>query len=1283
MTKRFAQLFAVCMFLILAFAVSSLTARGQQTLGSINGTVTDTSNAVIANVQVQVKDLGTGLIVNAKTQNDGSFNIVDLPIGTYSVTISKDGFKTEVHSNILVRGNLATTVNATLQAGEVTSTVTVTGTPLMNQTDTTNGYTLGTEVIENTPLGTGSFTQLAILAPGVNADLLSGSGTNSGLGNQDISANGQRFTSNSFSVNAITTTNLFNGNSSSQVSDNRLTLNTGENFQGGGLIYTATSVFDAIGEALPSPPPETIQELRVNTSMYDASQGANSGAHIELTTKSGTNDFHGGTYEYHQTTGWDANPFFFNADGTERQPLHRNTFGGFIGGPIIHNKMFFFGSYQGQRVHDQLNGLSNVAVPPGLTNDRSNAGLIAAANSFIDPTGTCGTAGQPACFSGTIDPVASQILSAKLPNGQFFIPSANNLTAFNNSEGFEATLQGPASVFTADQVNGNVDYDFSTRDRLAAKYYYQHDPTTNPFAQSELLGFPQSLEAGSQLVSLDNTTQISPTFTWEQRMGFIRETAFSTTTQPSGFSPSAFGMNLFGASKFPSITISNADSSNNNSPSSGDSLSIGPTSNFANAGFFQNNFEWASSATWVHGIQTLSFGFNVDYTQLNVINQNNQVSFLTFPNFLDFLQGFVQSGVGQSTIFNGASNRYYRSKQTGLYAQDNLKVLSNLTVDLGLRWDWDGPLTEKNGRLDNFIPQDYSYDLSTDTISNIGLVVAGNNSAFGTKGVSPSTLTGRQWGFGPRIGVAWSPSTVKNIVVRAGFGMYYDRGEFFTEFSPSAGSGFSGPFGVTLDPPFALDLPSTCASGTDCFANPFGTTAPGAPPSNLSQVAALVPCQGLNSAVCSNPQANGLTSSGLIQGATPFLFGGYQPTNRLPYSENWTLDLQWQPHNDLLFDIGYVGDHGLHQLLPIPFNQPLLAAPNNPVNGQTFSFGYDVPGIPQEDPSIGGIETFDGGNIDLRSPFLGYSPSSTFWEAEGISHYNALQFSVNKRFSHGLIVNGSYTWSHTLDEGSGLSEGLFFNGNNPLDPASAYGNSAFDRTHVITISYLYQIPNLVKSEGWESKVTNGWGVSGITVAESGQPYSVSDFSGSVGSIFFGQFDEITNPLVPLTPGKTIHDAILQGTTGVDPSNPVLNKDAFGVSQLIIAPNSAANPNSPVPPCATVAGQQVCDNFELGYGNIGRDIFRGPFQTRFDFDVFKNTKINERFALKYDAQFFNIFNHPSFDTPNNNVSFNAFFSNPPSFSGGPGFATIPSGRLGVITHTLGSPRFIQMALHLTF
>jgi carboxypeptidase family protein len=1316
MSKAMRSSLAALVVLLLIVSPS----HAQQTLGSITGTITDSSGGVVQGVAVKVHNVATGLEQVTKTKSDGSFSIVDLPIGTYTVTLTKGGFKTEVHSQILVQGNRTTTVNGSLQPGEVSTSVTVTATPLLNQTDTTNGYVLGTDLIQSTPLGTGSFTQLAILAPGVNADLLGTTGTNAGLGNQSIWANGQRDTSNSFTFNGVNADNIFSGKSSSQLTGNRVVLNTGAGSVNnpGGDIQTGTSVYAAIGQALPTPPPETVEELRVNTSMYDASQGANSGAHISLITKSGTNDFHGGAYEYHQTDAWNASPFFFNAAGLSRPPLHRNVFGGSLGGPIKKEKLFFFASYQGQRVSDQENGTSFAAVPVGLTDDRSDAGLIAAANSSLDPTGLCGTGGaHPACLPSTlqIDPVARKILNAKAPGGSFIFPSASpNANQLELTHLASAVVQGPPSRFRADQVNGNIDYIFGPKDRLAAKYYYQRDPNVSPFAESQVLGFPQTLHAGSQVVSLSNTTILTPNLSWDQRIGFLRQAAFANTAQ--SLNPSDVGINAFGSNLFPTISIHLADA--NIFPSNptinpnnlfGNSLAIGPIDNFAHAGLFQNTFEGASNLNWVHGRHTISTGFNWDYIQLNVLNKNNQDANLTFEDFPGFLQGQLCGptnscfGQGASFFLNGASNRYYRAQQVGAYAQDSFKVRSNLTVTVGVRWDWDGPLYEKNGLLTNFYRKNYSYDPVGDVINNIGLVVAGNNKSFPTKGVSNSTLTGRQWGFGPRIGAVWSPSFLKNFVIRAGFGMYYDRGEFFTEFSPGAGGDISGPFGVTIAPPFVVQTftpAATPPTGPGTFSSPFGSGAPPPPPTSLAGVASLVP----NATQLVNTQTTFCNNNGITSGCGPFFFGGYDPNNKLPYSENWNLDLQWQPFNTLLFNVAYIGNHGVHLVMPIPFNQARIATPQNPTlkggaNQQNFSYAYNTPGVAAESLSTI-VAGFGQGNIDLRVPFTGYEANSDLNEAEGVSSYHALQVGVTKRLSHGLLVTGSYTWSHTLDEQSAL--GLFYNGNDPLNPRSAYGNSDFDRTHVFTVSYQYTFPTLPHASALVKHVINGWGFGGITVLQSGQPYSVIDFSGSVGSIFWGTQDFITNPIVPVGGlGSQNVSPNLQGTTGVNAGKPVLNSLAFGPA-VPFAPGTNG-----VPPCDPVTG--ACDNFENGYGAGGRNIFRGPFQSRFDFSVFKDFKLTERFHLKYDAQFFNIFNHPSFDTPNNNVRFAPGFPNPPAFpaanSCGPSnlvfdaagnlspptpggapagaFQCPPSGQLGVIQHTIGSPRVIQMALHLTF
>src|SRR5271155_763038 len=413
--QKLARLFLACLSFLCFFSSPS---HAQQTLGSISCTVTDSSGAVIHKATVKILNLGTGLEQTVATKADGSFSVSDLPIGIYSVTFSRESFKTEVHSQILVQGNRTTTVNGSLQPGEVNVTVTVNATPLMNQTDTTNGYVVDQLTIQETPLGTGSFTQLAILSPGVHADFLGGSGSNAGLGNQAIFANGNRDTSNSFSLNGVETNNLFNGNSTSQVGENRFVLNIGENFGAGGSIQTSTSVTGAIGQALPTPPPEAIQEVAVNSAMYDASQGANSGAHISVLTKSGTNALHGEIYEKFQNSAMNAAPFFYNASPAiiQKDPfLNRNQFGATLGGPIKKDKLFYFLSYQGIRIADASESTQDVTVPLTLTNDRSTQGII---NTIQNSYATALPASQ-------ISPQALALLQATNPHGGgYLIPSA-------------------------------------------------------------------------------------------------------------------------------------------------------------------------------------------------------------------------------------------------------------------------------------------------------------------------------------------------------------------------------------------------------------------------------------------------------------------------------------------------------------------------------------------------------------------------------------------------------------------------------------------------------------------------------------------------------------------------------------------------------------------------------------------------------------------------------------------------------------------------------------------
>ena len=309
---------------------------------------------------------------------------------------------------------------------------------------------------------------------------------------------------------------------------------------------------------------------------------------------------------------------------------------------------------------------------------------------------------------------------------------------------------------------------------------------------------------------------------------------------------------------------------------------------------------------------------------------------------------------------------------------------------------------------------------------------------------------------------------------------------------------------------------------------------------------------------------------------------------------NETLDVQWQPRNDLAIDIGYVGNLGRHEIIPIPFNQARIASPSNPLAGpapglreprdlavraavhvrlldrhrRTSVFPYPSINLPDDTPYQ---QTFEGGNVDLRVPYIGYSSESESYTAAGISAYNALQAHVEKRMSHGVQVGFSYTYSHSTDEQSAL--GLFYNGNNPLNLRSGYGNSDFDRTHVINFDYRFELHNFYSESSLAGKFTDGWALEGLTVIQSGQPYSIIDYSGAVGSIYYGTNDGITNPIVPLAPGCTVKDAMF-GNSGVQPGLPALNASCFTVPLLAPGALGGAIPsNDPYETNFITAGQR--------------------------------------------------------------------------------------------------------------
>ncbi len=682
------------------------------------------------------------------------------------------------------------------------------------------------------------------------------------------------------------------------------------------------------------------------------------------------------------------------------------------------------------------------------------------------------------------------------------------------------------------------------------------------------------------MISLSHTQIVKSNLSITETFGFIRERAYSSIGQP--FTPSQFAnectkltgasladctINTFGSNTFPGLSVVYS------APSPGplsypDSMELGATAQYqgADTGVFQNRFNPSANAIWTLGRHTVTFGGSFSYTQLDTIDNRNTFGTIAAYDFADLVGGTLTPNYyyNVTSLPVGNLSRYWRSNESGEYIQDKFLFRPNLSITAGLRWDWDGGLSEKYGNLLNFDPSLYNYNPTTDTVVNNGLIVAGNNKEAGTPGVSNTTLTGRQWGFAPRIGVAWSPKRFNDkIVVRAGWGMYYDRGELFTYLSP----GFTynidtgGAFGVNEQQPFAVI--QTCGQTVACAANggvptlenPWGSATDLAAATSLasgnpSKIVLPNACQLLNGLPpgpgepAGSVTCGGLPTTGTP--ATPFYLADYARNNKLPYTMNATVDVQWQPRNDLAIDIGYVNALGRHEVIPIPFNQSRIASPSNPLCGptptctaakamypQSYTYGYTVQSCElraitilyenncpinlNNNPALGPmLLTQEGGNGDLRVPYIGLADESESYVAEGVSNYNALQAHIEKRLSHGVSFGASYTYSRSMDDQSAL--GLFYNGDNPLNLKSAYGLSDFDRPNVINIDYHYQLPTFVAGHSFKSQIVDGWAIQGVVIVQNGQPYSIVDYSGAVGSIYYSKYNGITNPIVPLAPG---------------------------------------------------------------------------------------------------------------------------------------------------------------------
>lgn len=527
-----------------------------------------------------------------------------------------------------------------------------------------------------------------------------------------------------------------------------------------------------------------------------------------------------------------------------------------------------------------------------------------------------------------------------------------------------------------------------------------------------------------------------------------------------------------------------------------------------------------------------------------------------------------------------------------------------------------------------------------------GFIIAGNNKQSPTAGVSDSTLTGRQWGISPRIGFAWSPTRDHgDLVLRGAGGVYFDRGEYFVYLSQPAGSGYGGPFGVTESSPLVSYVVGQGKTLEDPIGAAFSASgnpayvAPSAKPSTITtalqntlNAMTGAPTPGTEYAPFGKNCSGVQSQEGYLLCPDALNFGTYDRSNVLPYTIDFSLDLQWQPRPDMVLDLGYVGNRGRHAVVPIPFNAPVIATPTNPIWGETASYGFDVlnqnhcGSIYCDYAPIAGEpwNTEDGGNTDFRAPYIGFSPNASFYKTAGNSAYDALQVHFDKKLSHNYMVGASYTFSHTLDEQSDL--GLFFTGNNPDNLRNSYASSDFDRTNVFTVYFQAAVPNLAHANTLLSEVVNGWNLDGTAIAQSGEPYSLYEFYGAVGSIQFGDFPTLMNPVIGIKDPSNPKGALTgnKGATRGSGGSYIPSIDPTQISINYIQPGTDGVPVS--------TGDDPQDIYETGFAPPQRNIFRQSAQKQLNLSLRKMFKISERYSLQYEFNVFNITNTTSLDVP---------------------------------------------------
>lgn len=987
------------------------------------------------------------------------------------------------------------------------------------------------------------------------------------------------------------------------------------NYQIEGISATDYNVAGLANTPLPSP--DVIQEFKVQTSLYDASEGRNGGGNVNAVLRSGSRSFHFDGYEFFRNDVLNANNYFFNRSGLARPSLKQNIFGASAGGPVGFEKFgYFFVNYQGTRQRSgEDNGTYISTVLPILPTDRSQASL---SQAFF------GNATTP------IDPVILKLLNFKSNQfgggiGGYLIPSLPGTPGVSNGVVNSAPfLYSEPGRYTDNQFTTNWDREFNhANDKLGARFFFSNSQAVRPFgaggSQAEFgisisptdLNFPFEVPINARFLSASETHVFSPALVNEFRFGYVRINN-SGVNQPV-VTASELGIDRPTNSLTESMYKFTLTSSG---------FQIGPTPG-ANQLQTQNNYNFTDTLTWIHGKHQLSFGgefVRVDLDKLFPGAFDGQLFFGPTPNgntdFQNFLLGAPLFGFGGS----GTANHAYRVNNYAFFVQDNYKLRSDFTVNVGLRTEINGAFHDDLCHIANSNPELAAHGQYPFIFPSC---VNKFNVAHLTGTASDTTLRNNySTGLAPRIGFAYDLFGKHTTTIRGGYGIYYvredvgavDQLSFMAPFQPVA---FGGSTGGCLGTFFSATPGPGCPNPNPNALPPAGVIDPAFVPV-LSRLTGFINNQtgAPTTDTSQTPVYNGTSINYFVEQVPQHFI--------VPNTQQWNLTLQRQLPSNWILEVGYVGTHSIHLRETRDSQQSVIATPQNPLtvmgeNGQQFVISST---------------TISNGPARSRAPGLnGYSGFEVF-SNDAYSHYNSLQTTISRRFGNSYF-QGAYTFSKSIDTTSTGNTAFNTAFDDQTSLRDSRGLSDFDRPHRLAVSYNYDFPFFANASGFRSAF-KGWGVSGVTVFQSGIPFSILD--SAAGTAYDGATTITTG--ASLAPGASLANGYTQGSLQ---------------SRL----NGYVNIANFVP--APVIGS---DGAATGFGNLGRNIYRGPFEQNWDFSLMKYFHITERQELRFTADFFNIWNHPVFSNP--------------------AFTDVESpSNFGHIISTENNPRIIQFSLKYAF